>query len=805
MIGFGVVATFFALGDARDNARDNDLRAATIAAAQLSGSLESTVAAVRGADSLVVDGQVDTEEFAAFANGVIRDSLYTALAYAQVVDSDQRADFLSRTGIEFRDTDGAGGFVSAPLRERSIVVVQVYPRTATTNELIGFDLAGEPVRRRAATIAESSETPVLSDRTTTASEAVAGISVISAVRAPDGTVVGFVTSGIPVDDVVAKAGVRLAEREFGLWMNGQLLTSGAPEAGATSIFTVAGRTFELRTDSGQSVSLVLPALMALGTVALAVAVGVVARREHRQQRRLARLADHNRGIAELAQLLSSSNDEASLMTDIGSRIGVILDDALVVVARRAPDDPAAVLVDVASPTLSESSRDWLLRGPVMSTMETGIPSSIARLDDHLVALGSVVSVPLRFSSGFTFGALVFAWRESMPSTELDERSFAATTIGELASAALERATVAKVVRTGAERLSVFAQSLAAADTSDDVRAAVREMVPGVLGAESADLVVDVDGEGDRGAANGVVRHVILDSDAGPVAVLEVRWRRADAIGTTQHAVIITLTDLIEQTLERTARAQQEHDVIVQLQRHLLSTPAAIGGLDVAVSYQPAMSVVGLGGDFYDLIVSDQGRVFAVIGDIAGHGSRAVAAMSELKSVVQHLLRSGTSIEVVCAQADLLLARRDTLATAQICEIDLDQQVVRYVNAGHPYPIVKRANGEAILLRSGHRRLLGLVGDVRTEVASTPFAVGDVLLLYTDGLIERRNEPIDEAIDKLARTVADAETVTMQLFVSDLEAHLVNSGERSDDDIAVLAVRRSDSSPPESTRQLAATP
>lgn len=798
MIGFGVVATFFALGDARDNARDNDLRAARLAAAQLSGSLESTVAAVRGADSLVVDGQVDTEEFAAFANGVIRDSLYTALAYAQVVDFGQRADFLSRTGIEFRDTDGAGGFVSAPPRQRSIVVVQVYPRTATTNEIIGFDLAGEPVRRRAAAIAESSETPVLSDRTTTASEAVAGFSVISAVRASDGTVVGFVTSGIPVDDVVARAGVRLAEREFGLWMDGQLLTSGAPEAGATSTFTVAGRTFELRADSGQGVSLLLPTLMALGTVALAVAVGVAARREHRQQRRLARLADHNRGIAELAQVLSSSNDEASLMTDIGSRIGVILDDALVVVARRAPDDPAAVLVDVASPALSESGRDWLLRGPVSTTIDTGIPSSIARLDDHLVALGSVVSVPLRFSGGFTFGALVFAWRESMPSTELDERSLAATTIGELASAALERATVAKVVRTGAERLSVFAQSLAAAHTSDDVRAAVRELVPGVLGAASADLVVDVDGEGDRGAANGVVRHVILDSDADPVGVLEVRWRRADAIGTTQHAVIITLADLIEQTLKRTARAQQEHDVIVQLQRDLLSTPAAIGGLDVAVSYQPALSVVGLGGDFYDLIVSDQGRVFAVIGDIAGHGSRAVAAMSELKSVVQHLLRSGASIEVVCAHADLLLARRDMLATAQICEIDLDQQVVRYVNAGHPYPIVKRADGEVILLRSGHRRLLGLVGDVRTEVASTPFAVGDVLLLYTDGLIERRSEPIDDAIDALARTVADAETVTMQLFVSDLEAHLVNSGERSDDDIAVLAVRRSDSSPPEST-------
>jgi serine phosphatase RsbU (regulator of sigma subunit) len=275
-----------------------------------------------------------------------------------------------------------------------------------------------------------------------------------------------------------------------------------------------------------------------------------------------------------------------------------------------------------------------------------------------------------------------------------------------------------------------------------------------------------------------------------VGLLTLQWRQNAAVGTTQHVVSMTLADLIGQTLGRTALSQQEHDVIVQLQRDLLPPPVAVGGLDVAVGYQPAMSVVGLGGDFYDLIVSDAGRVFAVIGDISGHGSRAVAVMSELKSVVQHLLRSGASIGTVCAQADLLLVRRDMLATAQICEIDLDQHVLRYVNAGHPYPILRQVDGTTTTLRSGHRPLLGLAegGDILNDVASTPFSEGDVLLLYTDGLIERRDQPIDDAIDQLVHLVRDEHIATMDVLVSRLQERLLRPDERSDDDVALLAVR-----------------
>ncbi len=709
MIGFGVVATFFALGDARNRARDDDERAAALAAANVRGALEATVAAVRGADVLVADGMVESGEFDVYADGVIRDTLYRALAYAEVVEFDDRDAFVRRTGIGITDTDGSGGFVPAPPRERSVVVVDVHPVNPTTREIIGFDLAGEPIRRRAIDRAAASATPILSDRTTIASAPAAGISVVQAVRSSEGAVVGFVTSGITLDDVLSRAGVQLEDTTFGLWMDGQPLTPDAPTSGATSMFEVAGRSFEVRADTGGSMSWVPAVSLAAGTVALAIAVAVVANRDRGQQRRLARFAERSRAIAELAKALTTASDDARMCAEVVERSGAILDGAHVAIARRAPDDPTVVRIEATSELLPDAAADELVRGPISRSVEEGTPTVL----HHVVgSFGAVVSVPLRFSGGFTFGALAFAWEHPLTPTELDERSVAADTIAELVGSALERAAVANVVRSGAELMTVFAQTLAASHTLDDVRAAVTEFVPRIVGAESAELAEYVDALDQHWPTDGEVRQVVQAPDNGPAGLLIVRWRPNVAVATTQLAVITTLANLVGQTVERTSRAQLEHDIILQLQRDLLPPPVDVIGLDVEVAYLPAMSVVGLGGDFYDVISVDDGHVFVVIGDITGHGSRAVVAMSELKSAVQQLLRSGTPIDVVCSHADVLLAQRGMLATVQICEIDLAAGIVRYVNAGHPYPILRRADGDTHALRSGHRRLLGLTGEVQ---------------------------------------------------------------------------------------------
>jgi serine phosphatase RsbU (regulator of sigma subunit) len=204
-----------------------------------------------------------------------------------------------------------------------------------------------------------------------------------------------------------------------------------------------------------------------------------------------------------------------------------------------------------------------------------------------------------------------------------------------------------------------------------------------------------------------------------------------------------------------------------------------------------------------VIVSDTERVYLVIGDVTGHGSEAVAAMAELKSVVQHLLRSDAPIDAVCEQADLILVRRGILATAQIVEVDRTARRLRYINAGHPPPVLLHA-GSADLLLGGHRPLLGLepapstisssasssvVSSASTAPADAPFEDGDVLVLYTDGLVERRRRDLDAAIEHLRHTVSSANGDSMDELVARLLlANRVTASHRADDDVAIIAVR-----------------
>jgi serine phosphatase RsbU (regulator of sigma subunit) len=752
--------------------------------------LEQAVASVRGADALASDGVVDPDEFRMFARGVVRSSLYSALAFAEVVEQSDREAFVTRTGLAINDTDGDGGFVPAEPRARSVVVAEVYPRTASTTRVAGFDIAGEPVRRRATELADTSRTPVLSDRNRTAAGGFVGVSVMHAVRTPDDRVIGYLTSGLSVQDSMERARVPASpDDRVGLWMDGQQLTDDAPSQGAEREFVVAGRTFVIRVDTPDDLDLLLPLLMGAGTLTLGAVVAVAARRDQRQRDALARLARRNREIADLGRLLAAAPDSAAVVTVLGSGVGPVLDDARCLLVRRAPDRPDAPSVD--SSDLRSDVADWLAAGPVARCFDTAEANAGSSEDPTAPRdVGSYLCVPLSFSSGYTAAVMALVWPGNVPTAIMEERRVAARTVAELAGPALERALVAEFVRTGAERLSTFARVLAAAPTTEDVRAAVTDHVPPILGAQSAELALGGRTPEQDSRAGTVVDRSLHGPDSERIGVLRVRWGRSGVIGSAEHAFLLTLADLVEQTLGRTMRSQQQLDVISQLQVELLAEPPVIEGLDIAVEYQPALSSVGLGGDFYDVVVSDSGLVFAVIGDITGHGPRAVAVMSELKSVIHQLLQSDTALTDVIAQADRLLERREVLATAQVFEFDLRTQTVRYVNAGHPYPVVRRADGSVRLLRDGHRALLGLADHdaIATDPASLSFGEGDMLLLYTDGLIERRDQSLAAGIDHLAERVGAVDDGSMAELVRRLETELAHHVAHVDDDIALLAVR-----------------
>jgi serine phosphatase RsbU (regulator of sigma subunit)/sensor domain CHASE-containing protein len=797
----GSLATLLSVRTEQDAARLRDARAAEVVASRLSGALQRTVAALRGADALAVDGSVSADEFAAFARDIVDGSLYRAIAFAQVVDGDDRAAFEARTGLTIRDTDGKGGLVTSPPRDQYEVVTEVYPQTDQAMSLRGFDIASDPTRRDAAQRSLAVAGPVVSDRISLADSGRPGVFVVQDVQLPDGTSIGFLSSGIAIDSLVESAGISPGT-DFQLSLDGMVL-AGSDGGGEARDFDVAGRTFVVDVDDPDGVDLSLPAVIGASTILLAVGVVLAYRRDRRQTARLAATARRNRGIAALGQRLAGASSVRAVLSEVLALAPTILAADQFVVVRRAPDEPALFVtergVDLSGVWASHAGPIRATEtSPLADTLRTkravSVPTatSLAQQYPDLAtaaggqALRSLACVPLVFADDVCVGAIGFGWSHDLTTSELDQRLVAADTIGELASRALERAVINEVVQAGAGHLSAFAQDLARAHTAAEVQTAVRQHVPLVVNARSAELA----GAGD--AADGIVNTTVVDVPGQPGQCLRLRWIGSQSPSPTQNSVLQTLTELVGQTLARTSLTEQEHQLIVQLQQDVLDVQTTFDGLEIAVTYRPAMRLVGIGGDFYDVITSDLGRLYVVIGDVSGHGTEAVTVMAELRAVINHLLRSGTPLESVCAQLDVLLARRKMFATAQIVEVDRARNELRYINAGHPYPMLRRARGGTQPLRDGHRALLGLVSHRRAAVlaAGTEFLPGDELVLYTDGLIERRAEPLDEGMRLLAEAIDTAAMPTMSELLRSLLDRIATLGasDKVDDDIAIVGVR-----------------
>lgn len=809
----GAAATFLAFRDANDRLSAQDNREAALLATQLSGALQQLVAAPRGASAIAIDGVVTQDEFDAFAREAIADSAYPALAYAEVVTSADRAGFLQRTGLAITDTDGAGGFRPAVPRERSYVVTLVYPLNDNTRPVLGFDLASDPVRARAALAAESTSEPVISDRTTGATAAASSVSIMAAVRRADGEMVGVVTSGIATSSLLDAANVSAEDRtHVGLTMDGAVLIPG-PSGGAERTFRVAGRQFVVRVDAPGGLQLLLPLIVAGGALALAAGVMISFRRDRRQRARLDLAARRSRGIADLGRRLAASSSAETIVDEVLRVAAAVLDAEHVAVARRRSVSP--MTLEIAHDTTTDAALQSRFESvalsramPMTDCVRLGqliglrniesILSGYPHLEDDLERgrVEATICAPLTLSDGTAFGGIGFVWSASMSPSELDERSVAVITIAELTSRAMERAFTAEVVQAGVNGLSVFARALATSYRDTDVVDAVHDHVASIVQARDAALTLVGSGsreEGDDVAVldSGATTDVIRDEEGRERAVLVTHWGGATP-GTTQQGVMETVTELISQTLARTALTDLQHEIVVRLQHDLLQPPPHIDGLEIAVTYRPAMSVVGLGGDFYDVIVSRSGEVHIVIGDVTGHGSEAVAVMAELKAVLLHLLSTDTPPDVSCRHADALLARRSYFATVQIASLAPNLDTLRIVNAGHPFPLTRREHGVSELIRSGHRPLLGLgTTTASLEVSEIAFDPDQLLLLYTDGLIERRRRTLDHAMADLCDAVdRDAsrhgESRPLEHLLDDLVATTLHD---TDDDIALIGVRR----------------
>jgi serine phosphatase RsbU (regulator of sigma subunit) len=207
---------------------------------------------------------------------------------------------------------------------------------------------------------------------------------------------------------------------------------------------------------------------------------------------------------------------------------------------------------------------------------------------------------------------------------------------------------------------------------------------------------------------------------------------------------------------------------------------------VAARYLPKASNLTVGGDWYDVLDLGEGCRGLVVGDCVGHGLEAATAMGALRNVSRALLVDGRGPAEVVASLDRFAATvpAAVCATMVCAVVDLGRQRITYSNAGHPPPLLVH-DDEVIWLDEARGAPLA-VGEATRGEARLDVRPEDLLLLYTDGLVERRNELIDVGLRRLADAALGARHQPVEVVADRLIAELV--GDAPGDDVALVVKR-----------------
>jgi serine phosphatase RsbU (regulator of sigma subunit)/anti-sigma regulatory factor (Ser/Thr protein kinase) len=239
-----------------------------------------------------------------------------------------------------------------------------------------------------------------------------------------------------------------------------------------------------------------------------------------------------------------------------------------------------------------------------------------------------------------------------------------------------------------------------------------------------------------------------------------------------------------------ARVSEQRAVTEIMQRTLLPNALpSIPGMRFSAKYLPAGSGVKIGGDWYDVFQLANGCLAFVIGDVVGRGVLAASVMAEIRTALRAYLMQGHGLtKVVSMLNDLLvLMGRSCGATLAILELDPQAEEMEAVIAGHLPPLLIEPEGDARLLEQQH----GLPVGVRTghdyQAFRYPFPTGSRLLLYTDGLIERRGESIDEGFERLTAAAQAAAQSADSSSLADGVYRALLDETPLEDDVALLAI------------------
>ena len=280
---------------------------------------------------------------------------------------------------------------------------------------------------------------------------------------------------------------------------------------------------------------------------------------------------------------------------------------------------------------------------------------------------------------------------------------------------------------------------------------------------------------------------LTDADGTVFGALALGWKDRVDHGEESRARLTVLGDLCSQALQRARTGEARDDLVYDLQREILAPWEAPRTLEVGVAYRPANDELGFGGDWYDVIILE-GRAVFVVGDVAGHGSPAAARMTATKATIRAFVTAFPAEEVIPRVNEALHhLESGYVATAALAWIDKRAHTLTWCLAGHPPPVLRMPDGATRLLEGVHHPPIGMALEARA-LPSVPFPPGSELFLYTDGLIERRDEDLDVSLETLRSAVAALPPAMSATEVCD---RLIDTLSDGHDDVAVIVIRHPD--------------
>ena len=420
----------------------------------------------------------------------------------------------------------------------------------------------------------------------------------------------------------------------------------------------------------------------------------------------------------------------------------------------------------------------------------------------------LVQVGDRLATALERGGAFSAERDARREAELaTERASGMHELAADLSRATTRRGVAGALLRHATRLTGAASGLVAVhDRRTDDAEPLAAVGPGVGGRQSPDAPADLvdlvahaslyEGTIDDAALPGPIVTHLRSDQTGAVATypLTAGSRQVGGVllGWSEPAVpsfdrdeLRAALSMTGPALRRAGRYDIDHEIAVTLQRSQLTVPTVeIPGISWSARYRSGSPGVA-GGDWYDVIALERGRVAVAIGDIVGKGVQAAAAMGQLRSATRALAhRVDDAGQLLEALDDYVRATGQGLfSSLAVVLIDAAARTAELAVAGHPPPLLCTQGKQASLIETGRGPLLGV--DSERSTATIAVAPGDLLVLYTDGLIERRDRSLTDGLELLIDAVEAGIMEPSQLCRAVMDEL---ADDTAADDIAIVAVQ-----------------